>query len=261
MSLLHWHCDNGMNALESKKIRSFVLKIICSLSILWKQTLSGDDRKCRIADPYVTHNYSRLQQTSDGQWQKHGIHSCMKRLIYCHFPSDVCCYMSVQYIPRNMHTVFALLCFVVVIHGLIFPYPSGLLHWHCGNLTIAPVPARQPWWIWINTSCEFIMNDCITTTKQSTTKPCAHFLRYTVYQQKEVSIYKPNSDNVQSIQPCLFILGKHKKCICFNYHFAAWKWNSFFNIPHVDKEPFTMHRWYHGWPSLPAILRYQHRKS
>ena len=28
---------------------------------------------------------------------------------------------------------FALLCFVVVIHWLIFPYPSGLLHWHCGN--------------------------------------------------------------------------------------------------------------------------------
>ena len=86
----------------------------------------------------------------------------------------------IQYIPRNMHTVFALLCFVVVIHWLIFPYPSRLLHWHCGNLTIAPVPAKQPWWIWINTSCEFIMNACITTTKQSTTKPCAYFLGYTV---------------------------------------------------------------------------------
>ena len=86
----------------------------------------------------------------------------------------------VQYIPRNMHTVFALLCFVVVIHWLIFPYPSGLLHWHSGNLTIAPVPAKQPWWIWINTSCEFILNDSITTTKQSTTKPCAYFLGYTV---------------------------------------------------------------------------------
>ena len=87
---------------------------------------------------------------------------------------------ELQYIPRNMHTVTALLCFVVVIHWLIFPYPSGLLHWHCGNLTIAPVPAKQPWWIWINTSCEFIMNDCITTTKQSTTKPCAYFLGYNV---------------------------------------------------------------------------------
>ena len=89
-------------------------------------------------------------------------------------------YGDKQYIPRNMHTVTAFLCFVVVIHWLIFPYPSGLLHWHCGNLTIAPVPAKQPWWIWINTSCEFIMNDCITTTKQSTTKPCAYFLAYPV---------------------------------------------------------------------------------
>ena len=82
-----------------------------------------------------------------------------------------------------MHTVFTLLCFVVVIYWLIFPYPSGLLNWHCGNLTIAAVPAKQPWWIWINTSCEFIMNDCITTTKQSTTKPCAYYLGYTVLLQ------------------------------------------------------------------------------
>ena len=88
--------------------------------------------------------------------------------------------IALQYVPRNMHTVFALLCFVVIIHWLIFPYPSGLLHWHCGNLTIAPVPAKQPWWIWINTLCEFIMNDCVTTTKQSTTKPCAYFLGYSL---------------------------------------------------------------------------------
>ena len=94
--------------------------------------------------------------------------------------------LYVQYVPRNMHTVLALLCFVVVIHWRIFPYPSGLLHWHCGNLTIAPVPAKQPWWIWINTSCEFIMNDCITTTKQSTTKPCAYFLGYTVVIQAAI---------------------------------------------------------------------------
>ena len=101
----------------------------------------------------------------------------------------------IQYIPRNMHTVFALLCFVVVIHWLIFPYPSGLLHWHCGNLTIAPVPAKQPWWIWINTSCEFIMNDCMTTTKQSTTKPCAYLLGYTV------SILSATSERI-SLAPC-----------------------------------------------------------
>ena len=87
---------------------------------------------------------------------------------------------NIQCTRRNMHTVFALLCFVVVIHWLIFPYPSGLLRWHCGNLTIAPVPAKQPRWLWINTSCKFIMNDCIATTKQNTTKPFAYFLGYTV---------------------------------------------------------------------------------
>ena len=103
----------------------------------------------------------------------------ISRYFYC-FPTKWYRMTNIQYIPRNMHTVFALLCFVVVIHWLIFPYPSGILHWHCGNLTIAPVPAKQPWWIWINPSCEFIMNECITTTKQSTTKPCAYLLGYTV---------------------------------------------------------------------------------
>ena len=103
---------------------------------------------------------------------------------------------KLQYIPRNKHTVFALLCFVVVIHWLIFPYPSGLLHWHCGNLTIAPVLAKQPWWIWINTSCEFIMNDCITATKQSTSKPCAYFLGYTVTISRTIPTTKQSTKTV-----------------------------------------------------------------
>ena len=93
------------------------------------------------------------------------------------------CWMSSYSISQEICTqgfCFAVLC-CGGLHWLIFPYPPGLLHWHCGNLTIAPVPAKQPWWIWINTSCEFIMNDCITTTKQSTTKPCAYFLGYTVW--------------------------------------------------------------------------------
>ena len=108
---------------------------------------------------------------------------------------------ELQYIPRNMHTVFALLCFVVVIHWLISPCPSGLLHWHCGNLTIAPVPQKQPWWLWIHTSCEFIINDCITTTKQSTTKPCAYFLGYTV-DEAFVSIQRNHRQFGLVGQPC-----------------------------------------------------------
>ena len=112
-------------------------------------------------------------------WMLCGQDKCTRKYIIC-CNALVGTSRYLQYIPRNKHTVFDLLCFVVVIHWLIFPYPSGFLHWHCGNLTIAPVPAKQPWWIWINTSCEIIMNDCITTTKQSTAKPCAYFLGYTV---------------------------------------------------------------------------------
>ena len=113
-----------------------------------------------------------------------------------------------------MHRVFALLCFAVVIHRLIFPYPSGLLHWHCGNLTIAPVPAKQPWWIWINTSCEFIMDDCITTTKQSKaqqtvciswdilyvpTSMCNRHPKYEILQRTKHLSYKKISKDVLSI--------------------------------------------------------------
>ena len=129
------------------------------------------------------------------------------------FSTDEGC-IYIQYIPRNMHTVFALLCFVVVIHWLIFPYPWGLLHWHCGNLTIAPVPAKRPWWIWINTSCEFSMNDCITTTKQSTTKLCAYFLGYTVY-----NIY---------IYICHRYYSSHKEsCIAYSFHTKLWLFGLF----------------------------------
>ena len=62
--------------------------------------------------------------------------------------------------------------------------------WVKQYLTIAPVPAKQPWWIWINTSCEFIMNDCVTTTKQSTTKSFAYFLGYTVSWWSWKTIYQ-----------------------------------------------------------------------
>ena len=143
-------------------------------------------------------------------------------------------HMGLQYIPRKMHTVFALLCFVVVIHWLIFPYPSGLLHWHRGNLTIAPVPAKQPWWIWINTSCEFIMNDCITTTKQSTTKPCAYFLGYTVhavmFALKEISL---DPGNIPFYEPNVII-----SVLLFNFHttilVAIFITDNAFNLLHPE---------------------------
>ena len=147
-------------------------------------TQNGVLRCCKIWTPWFYHSFvpidiSTITEFWDSNLANPISVTCQPPPVTAHIQCHV------QYIPRNMHTVFALLCFVVVIHWLIFPYPAGLLHWHCGNLTIAPVPAKQPWWIWINTTCEFIMNDCITTTKQSTTKPCAYFLGYTVDGQNQ----------------------------------------------------------------------------
>ena len=153
--------------------------------------------------------------------------------------------VNVQYIPRNMHTVFALLCFVVVIHWLIFPYPSGLLHWHCGNLTIAPVPAKQPWWIWINTSCEFIMRDCITTTKQSTTKPCAYFLGYTVLTRIYNYLSMPYPEmNYVSNKTCRWQQQHTSTSITFSWlkKFELWDWDN-------------VH-----WTSVGSIYKLRHKK-
>ena len=156
-----------------------------------------------VCSSFATYCYTPNQSLTS----PHVVKCRLPRAIYLLFTFN-----NIQYIPRNMHTVFALLCFVVVIHWLIFPYPSGLLHWHCGNLTIVPVPAKQPWWIWINTSCEFIINDWITTTKQSTTKPCAYFLGCTVHWRGLCNIIFP----IKYAQPavcslsCCYMIGSKR---------------------------------------------------
>ena len=56
--------------------------------------------------------------------------------------------------PIKYHT-FVVLCFVVLISAFsgsmssIYPYPSRSLHRHWGNRTIAPVPVKWPWRIWV----------------------------------------------------------------------------------------------------------------
>ena len=37
---------------------------------------------------------------------------------------------------------------------VVYRYSSGLLHWHWGNHMIVPVPVKQLWRIWVNTSHE-----------------------------------------------------------------------------------------------------------
>ena len=116
------------------------------------------------------------------------VYRCHSGLLHCHWAVVFGANIKGVTLEYSISQKICVFCFTVLCCGYAwtgFPYPSGLLYWHCGNLTIAPVPAKQPWWMWINTSCEFIINDCITTTKQSTTKPCAYFLGYTVPNQNE----------------------------------------------------------------------------
>ena len=45
------------------------------------------------------------------------------------------------------------------------PYPSGLLHWHWSNHTIAPVPVKQSWSIWVNMSQQSPDGNDVTLSK------------------------------------------------------------------------------------------------
>ena len=152
-----------------------------------------------------------------------------------------------------MRTVFALLCFVVVIHWLIFPYPSGFLHWHCGNLTIAPVPAKQPRWIWISISRGFIMNDCITTTKQSTTKPCAYFLGYTVDRNvlADVILMQRNPDPIALMMSTEAEVGNHNSvCKCFDYMYAIVKLSGPYHCLNLIQEWISNYIYYKIWDEI-----------
>ena len=146
---------------------------------------------------------------------------CNRLIIFLHFhhwtyKSIVCTVYPKKYAHGFCFAV--LCCGYTLADSPISIRITSLALWQSGNLTIAPVPAKQPWWIWINTSCEFIMNDCITTTKQSTTKPCAYFLGYTVYQVHDrhvALVSKPNT--------YLFILDRYASvwlCVRIELHWA-----------------------------------------
>ena len=64
--------------------------------------------------------------------------------------------LQLQYIPRNLHTVFALLCFVVVIHWLIFPISiklTSLALWQsndCPSASKATLMNMDKYFMWIH---------------------------------------------------------------------------------------------------------------
>ena len=99
------------------------IDIICTRFVLWCALLWLD------ADRYNMHTVRALMWLDADRYNMHTVRVLM--------------WLDADW--YNMHTVRALLCFGVVRCRSIYPYPSGLLHWHCGNLTIAPMPVKQPW--------------------------------------------------------------------------------------------------------------------
>ena len=60
---------------------------------------------------------------------------------------DICCHYW-----QHILVSFVFIVLISSLHSgsmwLIYPYPSGLLHWHCGNHKIAPTTVKQPQRIW-----------------------------------------------------------------------------------------------------------------
>ena len=61
-------------------------------------------------------------------------------------------YKVLHWVMVVTHSLAHNLCilFWFILLQLIYPYPSGLLHWCCDNHMIAPVPVKPPWEIWVN---------------------------------------------------------------------------------------------------------------
>ena len=104
------------------------------------------------------------------------------------------CLLNTVYPKKYAHGF----CFAVLCCGYTltdFPISIRLTSLALWQSNDCPSPAKQPWWIWINTSCEFIMNDCITTTKQSTKKTVCIFLGiYCIYRVTSRGVQHGNHD-------------------------------------------------------------------
>ena len=92
-------------------------------------------------------------------------------------------YISIQFCERpghgrpfhalHKHSISLEICKFIQISsvllwygtGQFYPYSSGLLSWHWGNHTIAPVPGKQPWRWWVNKLYGTTEKDNVTTLK------------------------------------------------------------------------------------------------
>ena len=66
-------------------------------------------------------------------------------------------------INHEIYTLFCCGCFIFscMFMRFIYPYPSWLLHWLWGNLTIALVPVKQPCCIWVKSTSDITQKEQI----------------------------------------------------------------------------------------------------
>ena len=78
-----------------------------------------------------------------------------------------------------------------VVWQWFYPYTSGLLHWRWDNLSIATMPVKQAWRIWVNGSLESAMNPWYDHNKTKPNKPV--YTLYWPYQVVQGSWRHPHS--------------------------------------------------------------------
>ena len=89
---------------------------------------------------FCTHVFPSSQEGLLGRqgpgWQIRGLFivGITNTLVFFVYPFYMTGLCTVQYVPWNMLSVCILLCCAGVKLWLIYPYPSGLLHWQWDNL-------------------------------------------------------------------------------------------------------------------------------
>ena len=73
--------------------------------------------------------------------------------------------------------------------GFIYPYPSGLINCHRGNLRINQVPVKRPWCIWVKLVCTYMYQ---TKTKYIHVHYCLYELYSKPFICVECSVLLPS---------------------------------------------------------------------
>ena len=105
-------------------------------------------REAVLITMYYTSNTCTLMCTAGGEWVDWSNKNGSPIYVYIYI------LWSCAAVCPKIYAHGAWFCCLLLWFDLrrLYPYPSGLLHWHWGNHMIAPVPVKQSWKIWIDIS-------------------------------------------------------------------------------------------------------------